>query len=244
DLPPLLISAVSRCLEKDPARRVQHVAELAQLLSTFAPAQAQRSLPRISAVLGKTLPQGTADQQSAALDVTAAFGSSAAALGTSSATRSATAQTSGSSGASTAQTWAHTDQALGLPRRSPLPLVAGALGLIAITAGIVWFAVKDGTAPLDEASAEAPQGADVDQPAAAAAVEAPQVAPVESPPTSAAALKAEPAEPEPAAAEKPVPPVPRPRPQAVAPKSAPTPAPRPVAAPSPAPRPAPAPATV
>src|SRR5690606_26620253 len=168
DLPPLLISAVSRCLEKDPARRVQHVAELAQLLSTFAPAQAQRSLPRISAVLGKTLPQGTADQQSAALDVTAAFGSSAAALGTSSATRSATAQTSGSSGASTAQTSAHTDQALGLPRRSPLPLVAGALGLIAITAGIVWFAVKDGTAPLDEASAEAPQGADVDQPAAAA----------------------------------------------------------------------------
>src|SRR5690606_32484923 len=91
DLPPMLTSAVARCLEKDPARRVQNVHELAQLLSTFAPAHAQRSLPRIAAVLGKTLPQGT-EQRAVALDATAAFGSTTPALGSSGAPVAVTAQ--------------------------------------------------------------------------------------------------------------------------------------------------------
>jgi len=59
DLPLPLMQAVARCLEKDPASRVQNVHELAQLIAPFCPEQAQRSLPRIAALVGKTLPQGT-----------------------------------------------------------------------------------------------------------------------------------------------------------------------------------------
>jgi len=59
ELPAALTLAVARCLEKDAALRVQNVHELAQMLAPFCPDQAQRSLPRIAALVGKTLPQGT-----------------------------------------------------------------------------------------------------------------------------------------------------------------------------------------
>ncbi|MEO6574699.1 MAG: protein kinase [Polyangiaceae bacterium] len=47
DAPAALEVVVSRCLEKDPARRVQSVAELAEALSPMAPARAKVSVERI-----------------------------------------------------------------------------------------------------------------------------------------------------------------------------------------------------
>lgn len=54
DLPGDLSSVVARCLEKDPSRRVQDVAELAELLAPYASQQAERSLPRIRSLLGRS----------------------------------------------------------------------------------------------------------------------------------------------------------------------------------------------
>lgn len=51
DLPAELEAVVLRCLEKDPARRVQHVGTLAMALQAFAPAQGAVSVPRIKGVL-------------------------------------------------------------------------------------------------------------------------------------------------------------------------------------------------
>ncbi len=47
DAPAALEAVVSRCLEKDPTRRVQSVAELAEALSPMAPARAKVSVERI-----------------------------------------------------------------------------------------------------------------------------------------------------------------------------------------------------
>jgi serine/threonine-protein kinase len=47
DVPPAFDRVVSRCLEKNPAHRVQSVAELAQALAPFAPPSAQVSVERI-----------------------------------------------------------------------------------------------------------------------------------------------------------------------------------------------------
>jgi len=51
DLPAELEAIVLRCLEKDPARRIQHVGTLAMALQPFAPAQGAVSVPRIKGVL-------------------------------------------------------------------------------------------------------------------------------------------------------------------------------------------------
>jgi serine/threonine-protein kinase len=62
DLPPDLERAVLSCLEKDPARRPQSIAELAKVLSPFASAEGAgslsriRNLLRISGFAGRTLP--------------------------------------------------------------------------------------------------------------------------------------------------------------------------------------------
>jgi len=51
DVPPGLVAAVARCLQKDPARRFQDVGELAASLSPFAARRSQSSADRISHVL-------------------------------------------------------------------------------------------------------------------------------------------------------------------------------------------------
>lgn len=61
DVPPGLVQVILRCLEKDPARRFQNVAEFAAALHEFAPAHARRSVERISRI------------QMARADVTAGF---------------------------------------------------------------------------------------------------------------------------------------------------------------------------
>lgn len=61
DVPPGLIQVILRCLEKDPTRRFQSVAELAAALHEFAPVHARRSVERISRI------------QMARADVTAGF---------------------------------------------------------------------------------------------------------------------------------------------------------------------------
>lgn len=59
ELPAGLSALVAECLKKDPMARIQDVGEMARLLSPFAPDQAQRSLPKIAALIGKTLPYPT-----------------------------------------------------------------------------------------------------------------------------------------------------------------------------------------
>ncbi len=248
DLSPLLTSAVARCLEKDPARRVQHVAEFAQLLSTFAPVQAQRSLPRIAAVLGKTLPQGT-DQQAVALDATAAFGPSQA-----SSTVGSTATAGSMAVSNTAQTWANTDNGTaGFPRRSPLSLIGGAIGLIVITAAVVWFVVAKEPTPVEETSSAA-------SPTEESSVEAtPSTAAVPNtptpPPVPAASAPVAPTAPAETPEDAPLVEAPKKQPVKVAaprpalkatatpkpsPTQAPKPAPTPASQPASAPKPAPA----
>jgi serine/threonine-protein kinase len=47
DLPPGLVAAIMRCLEKDLSRRTQSIAELARSVAPFAPPSAQQSVERI-----------------------------------------------------------------------------------------------------------------------------------------------------------------------------------------------------
>ena len=49
---PSFEAVVLRCLEKDPARRFQSIAELARALAPFAPFEAQRSLDRVARLSG------------------------------------------------------------------------------------------------------------------------------------------------------------------------------------------------
>ncbi len=52
DLPPKLVAAVTRCLEKEPADRFQNMAELATALEPFAPEEAKISVVRILRLQG------------------------------------------------------------------------------------------------------------------------------------------------------------------------------------------------
>ncbi|HEU4578168.1 MAG TPA: serine/threonine-protein kinase [Polyangiaceae bacterium] len=52
EAPPSLQAVIDRCLEKDPARRFQNVAELAIALLPFAPARARLYAQRASSILG------------------------------------------------------------------------------------------------------------------------------------------------------------------------------------------------
>jgi serine/threonine-protein kinase len=52
DAPPTLAAVIDRCLEKDPARRFQNVAELAIALLPFAPTRARLYAQRASSILG------------------------------------------------------------------------------------------------------------------------------------------------------------------------------------------------
>ena len=50
DLPPALLATVERCLEKDPARRFEDIAELATALEPFAPTSAHATIERARSV--------------------------------------------------------------------------------------------------------------------------------------------------------------------------------------------------
>ena len=51
DVPPGLASVVQRCLEKEPGRRYQDIAELASALSPFGPPHSEQAVHRISGIL-------------------------------------------------------------------------------------------------------------------------------------------------------------------------------------------------
>jgi eukaryotic-like serine/threonine-protein kinase len=56
EVPPVLESIVTRCLEKEPAKRFQDVAELAQALAPFGEPEAKSAADRIGRVMRKTQP--------------------------------------------------------------------------------------------------------------------------------------------------------------------------------------------
>src|SRR5262249_23076966 len=62
-LPPAFDAVVSRCLEKDRARRYQTVLELARALAPFAPSRAQASVERIAGVLAEDSPTLAVDPE-------------------------------------------------------------------------------------------------------------------------------------------------------------------------------------
>jgi serine/threonine-protein kinase len=55
DVPPELTKVIQRCLEKEPAKRFQNVAELAAALAPFAASEQQKSVERVTRVLGSTV---------------------------------------------------------------------------------------------------------------------------------------------------------------------------------------------
>ncbi|NLE85294.1 MAG: protein kinase [Myxococcales bacterium] len=152
DLPEGLTALVARCLEKDPARRIQDVAELAELLAPFAPEQAQRTVPRARSILGRTAPAGT--PSGAALEGTIAA-----------------AQTNESL---TARPWSRSDKNdTHTSKRATLPLLVALGGLLLLGAGAI--AYFGGTGPDGvEASSEGtqPPGAVGAEPITAAAAPA------------------------------------------------------------------------
>jgi serine/threonine-protein kinase len=58
DVPPGLVAAILRCLEKDPAKRFANVAEFAWAISEFGPPDAQGSAERIARTMGATSSPG------------------------------------------------------------------------------------------------------------------------------------------------------------------------------------------
>lgn len=56
DVPPELVAIVERCLEKEPSRRFQSVAELAEALDPFAPERSLRPARRVGAVAAGRAP--------------------------------------------------------------------------------------------------------------------------------------------------------------------------------------------
>jgi serine/threonine protein kinase len=133
DLPPLLLDTVARCLEKDPEHRVQNVAELGQLLAVFAPEQAQRSLPRIAAVLGRTLHRGTTISSPPSLAITAMDERPPVLVTTPPEPTTVTVMS-----ALVEPTWTSPGPQVSAARGSSFKLVSGVLGLVLVLGGLTW----------------------------------------------------------------------------------------------------------
>ncbi len=243
ELPVELTNIVARCLEKNVNERVQNVVELAELLAPFCPEQAQRSIPRIRAVLGTTLKQGTDASLAATGISTQSQGTPAGRVATESSLEDGKPKESPASSL-TAQTWAATGGTPGLkPRRPFVPLILAVATVAALGIGAV--VIMGGASSEEEPDpAAVSEGETVKVPESEAPVAAP---PTEPAPKAPEEKPPEPA-PEPAEEKKPSPqpvaaPRPAPAPRAPAPQPRPvaTPQPRPVAAPRPAPAPSPRP---
>jgi eukaryotic-like serine/threonine-protein kinase len=212
DTPPGLWAVIERCLQKDPAQRFGNVSDLANALSSFAPARSRLSVERISRVLRAA---GVATASLAPPPETGA----AARVGDSTSAAWSPSSTSSSR------------------RSGKLPLLLG-LGAVLVAGALAAVALRGGHGEGAAASAPVPS---VAPPAAAApaavqlaaapsAVEAPVAAAASPAPSSApVAPSAAAAAPRPAAARPKAVPAkhvePAPAPAPVAPPAAPAPAP-------------------
>jgi serine/threonine-protein kinase len=217
-LPPALCGAVHRCLEKDPARRFQSVAELAHALEPLASPSARQSIERIGHILGVTRPAADAPSLQEPQVVAAVTGGGP--IGTQA-------------------SWGETNPPLERRRAAPL-LAAGALAVLALGAAGYFFALRPSTDVAELQPSALPPPSAVPAPVAAAeplpspAVEATASAtPSASPESAKAAALAsagvpagrapsrparpkeatKPAEPKPAPPTSLAPPAPSPRPE-------------------------------
>jgi serine/threonine-protein kinase len=132
DVPPALEAVVLRCMEKDPARRFQDVAEMALALADFASPSGRASVARIRGVLeaaGIVVAPRTASSPPGSAAVTAVMAPPAPSVGV-------------TGGASTQTSWGQTrGQTGGAPPRGVTVAVLVGVGLF-VLAGLVVAAIS------------------------------------------------------------------------------------------------------
>lgn len=155
-VPPGLSEVIARCLERDKAKRVKTVVELAQALRPFASPAGALEVDRIASVFDRASARGagvSGAASSPAIGPPAFSDSSQGMAGAISAPMARPAQTNGS--------WAQSGATAGVPKSSRLPVVLAAggvtaLGAIAIL--VVSLARSHGSSPVAGPSAAASAG--------------------------------------------------------------------------------------
>jgi serine/threonine-protein kinase len=154
DAPDGLETVILRCIEKDPERRAQSIAELATQLSEFAPRRSRTSLERIAGILG---------------------------VNPMSMTEPAVMPGSGAQAPprETGATWQRTQP----PSPTRWPLLGVAMGIAAVGAAGLWLAIGRVPAPSSEPARPGASGASVARETRAAPPAAVEVEPKLAPGT-------------------------------------------------------------
>ena len=210
EVPPALADVVHRCLERDPARRVQDAAELAQLLAPFA----SRSLGSVERVRSFSLGADGAAPPLGALSGSVTDASGSVAVARSAAISGSGVLPSPPSPGQTNASWAGSG-AIGAPPpgekpRVPMRIaaVAGLVVLLLVVAGggVAYMKSQASTSPSTSATAEpVPPAPEVSAPAPSASATAPASTSVAgAEPSATAAPENPPTAPEASSAAKPV----------------------------------------
>ncbi|HEY2407117.1 MAG TPA: protein kinase [Polyangiaceae bacterium] len=139
DAPVELEQVILRCLEKDPARRFQNVAELAEALLPFAPARSRVSVERIAGTLKLPAPLQGVYAASGPANPAVATGGGASALVASTPAVAASSQPNLQVASSSGGAWGSTHQSTG--SRSSLRVAALVGGFMLLVLGAGAFAL-------------------------------------------------------------------------------------------------------